>query len=365
MIIRQVVPMNLQYFAGEKTEKATTKKKQDARKKGQVVTSKDLTSVSGLLAVVVAINALGGYISSQIAGVFNWIMSLSANPKALEESQFIMSIMGEIFIQILTISIPLLGVALLVGFSITFLQVGPLFSTEAIQPKLDKINPISGFKRMFSIRSLVELVKSLSKAGLLIYVAITYVISRMDALIKSMQLELGQIFSLLWDIGFNILIRCIAVLFVLAIGDYAYKYWQNERDLRMSKQEIKDEYKMVEGDPQLKGKIKEKQRQMAMGRMMQEVPGADVVITNPTHFAVAITYDADLGSSPKVVAKGQDLIAANIKRIAGDHDVPVIENKPLARALYADVEIGDFIPEVLYHAVAEVLAYVYNLKKKV
>lgn len=179
-----------------------------------------------------------------------------------------------------------------------------------------------------------------------------------------LELDFGSIVEEMWTLTFGVVIRCSVLLFVIAVFDFAFKKWKNKKELMMSKQEIKEEYKQSEGDPQLKAKIKEKQRSMAMSRMMQEVPKADVIITNPTHFAVALRYDPALGDAPLVTAKGQDLIAQNIKRIATENDVPIVENKPLAQTLYKSVEIGSRIPTDLFEAVAEVLAYVYSLKKK-
>jgi flagellar biosynthetic protein FlhB len=207
----------------------------------------------------------------------------------------------------------------------------------------------------------VELVKSVSKASALLYIAISYVFSHLKELLITLEVLPLQSIGIMWNIAYGIVLRCSVFLLVVAIFDYIYKTWKNSKDLMMTKQEIKDEYKQSEGDPKLKAKIKEKQRAFAMGRMMQDVPKADVVITNPTHFAIAIKYDANLSAAPLVLAKGQDLIAMNIKRIATENEVPIVENKPLAQMLYKTVEVGDIIPPDLYEAVAEVLAYVYKL----
>jgi flagellar biosynthetic protein FlhB len=179
---------------------------------------------------------------------------------------------------------------------------------------------------------------------------------------ESVNYSVVAIADFMWDVVFNIVIRCALLLLVLAIFDFAYKKWQDEKDLKMSRKEIKDEYKQSEGDPMLKSKIREKQRQLATSRMMQDVPKADVIITNPTHYAVGIKYDTARGVAPYVLAKGRDLVAKNIKKVAKEHDIPIVENKPLAQALYKEIDIGDFIPPNLYEAVAEVLAYVYKLK---
>ena len=285
------------------------------------------------------------------------------NPDQLSEASYTLKLLGFSFQTILMVGMPIMLIAMVTGVVLSYLQVGVLFTTKTLQPKLDKINPINGFKRLFSIRSLVEMVKSILKATVLLYITGSYLVTRQTDILKVFDMNVYQITALLWDIVFNLMLRAVILLLVLAVLDYAYKRWQNEKDMMMSKQEVKDEYKMTEGDPQLKGKIKQKQREISMGRMMQEVPKADVIITNPSHFAIAVKYDPDEADAPRVIAKGKDLIAKNIKKIADENEIPIVENKPLARALYAEVEIGDFIPEELYHAVAEVLAYVYKLKK--
>lgn len=361
--IKLNVSVNLQHFGGEKTEKATSKKRSDARKEGQVVQSKDLNQAVQLLTVFFGIDVFKEFLIQGFLKYFYFIVEIMARPDELAEVSFGLKIVGYSIQTMLTLSLPILMVALVTGVVLSYLQVGTLFSAKAIQPKLDKINPINGFKRLFSLRSVVEFLKSILKAIILLYITGAYLLSRQNDIMMVFDMNVFQITALLWDIVLNLMIRAVIVLLVLGVLDYVYKRWQNEKDLMMSKQEVKDEYKMMEGDPQLKGKIKQKQREISMGRMMQEVPKADVIITNPTHFAIAIQYDAELGDAPKVVAKGKDLIARNIRKIAEENDVPIVENKPLARALYSEVELGDFIPEALYHAVAEVLAYVYKLKK--
>jgi flagellar biosynthetic protein FlhB len=255
--------------------------------------------------------------------------------------------------------LPTMLVAMVTGVIFSYVQVGFLFTVEPLKVKLSKINPISGFKKLFSMKSIVELVKSVSKAAALLYISINYIMDNMDLIIKVLDFPVAVIAANLWKIVYNITMRVAIFLFIVSLLDYIYKKWENEKELKMSKQEIKDEYKNIEGDPLIKSKIKEKQRSIAMSRMMQEVPEADVIITNPTHFAVVIKYKEGY-ESPMVVAKGQDLIALNIKRIGKENEVPIVENKPLARALFKDVEIGEYIPEQYYKAVAEVLAFVYN-----
>jgi len=354
----------LQLFAEEKTEKATPKKKQDARKKGQVVSTKDLGAAFAILSVFVYLNMYKSSIVEQLSGFV--IRLYKDTPKEMDmmfNINNIMSLMYDTGVLMLGIIMPIALVAMSIGVLFTYFQVGFLFTIEPIKMKLDKISPIKGFKRLFSIRSLVEFAKAVIKGAMLLYVALSYVIKQINLFYQSLDYTLEGIAYLMWDITFNIVVRCAILLFVIGVFDYAYKKWQDNKDNMMTKQEIKDEYKQSEGDPQLKAKIKEKQRQISMSRMMQDVPKADVIITNPTHFAVAIQYEASRGDAPFVIAKGQNLIAANIKRVAAENEVPIVENKPLARALYAQVEIGDFIPPDLYEATAEVLAYVFKLKR--
>ncbi|MBM7560601.1 flagellar biosynthesis protein FlhB [Fusibacter tunisiensis] len=354
---------DLQLFSEEKTEQPTAKKIRDTREKGQVPQSKDLNGAFSLLAVFAALSFLSDFYVDEIFGFYHFIMNLTEDPIFLYSSQGINQLLQEVLLTILKLSLPPLVVAMIVGVLLSYMQVGVLFTIEPIKPKLNKINPLKGFKNMFSTRSLVELLKSLFKAGLILYVSWTFITSRISEILLTMELETGQIVLIMWDLVFGVVIRSALILFVIAVFDFAFKKWKNKKDIMMTKQEIKDEYKQSEGDPQLKAKIKEKQRAFAMSRMMQEVPKADVVITNPTHYAIAVQYDSNLGDAPRVVAKGQDLVAQNIKRVATENEVPLVENKPLAQGLYKAVDIGDFIPPDFYEAVAEVLAYVYTLKR--
>ncbi len=357
-----VFPFDLQYFQGEKTEKASPKKREDARKKGQVVQTKEIGSALSLLLVFASIQFFMKYILKELFGVYHVIMDYISTPN-LEFDLNSFSLLAKLVLtSILKISLPFLAIALVVGLMSNYFQVGFLFTGESLKFKLSKLNPLKGFKRLFSLKSLVEMMKSILKAAGILILCYSYLSDKEETLMEIMELNIASSMLLIWDMLFDIVLRCGIFLLVIAIFDYMYKKWENEKELRMSKQEVKDEYKEMEGDPFIKGKIKEKQREMAMSRMMQEVPEADVVITNPTHYAVAIKYEAEKNQAPLVVAKGKDLIAANIKKIAKDNDVMVLENKPLARALYAAVEVGEEIPPNLYEAVADVLAYVYSVK---
>lgn len=352
---------DLQRFAGEKTEEATPKRKEEARKKGQVAKSMEINSVFVIVSAFLTLKVIGSYIFDQLAGYMKFIFS------NLVLDDFTITSVQQVFIGFsivfLKTALPVMCVIVVVALSVNFMQVGFAFSMEPLMPNFNKINPISGFGRLFSKRSLVELCKSLLKIAIVggfVYRFMMKQTRQVPSLISAELIDsLHLVASLILDLVFNI----STVLFIMAVFDYMYQWWENQESMKMSKDDIKQEYKQAEGDPQLKGKIKERQRAMAMQRMMQDVPKADVVVTNPTHFAVALKYDPEM-AAPIVVAKGQNLIAQKIKDLAKEHKVPIVENKMLARALYAGVEISQPVPHELYQAVAEVLAYVYKLKKR-
>ncbi len=360
MIIRE---FDLQFFAEEKTEEATPKKKRDARNKGQVVQSKDINQAFALILVVFTIQLTSGWFNDQMQSLYYMINDMIIDTDQYFDPVNLLALLTTSLTTIVLIILPFLLVAMLTGVICSYLQIGFLFTTETLKFKLDKISPLKGFKRLFSMKSVVEMVKAIAKGVILVYISYSYLNTRIELIKSAYALELVEFIALMWSFILGIVLRCAVFLLIVAFLDYAFKKYEQAKDLKMSKKEIKDEYKQSEGDPMLKGKIREKQRMMAMSRMMQDVPEADVVITNPTHYAVAIVYKASEGASPKVVAKGKNLIAQNIKRIAKENQVTIVENKPLARSLFASAEVGDFIPADLYQAVAEVLAYVYSLKK--
>ncbi len=354
---------DLQLFAegGDKTEQPTDKKRRDAREKGQVARSQELNAAFVLLAGFLAIKILWEYIYTNIAEYSAHIFANLATTSVTSEA------ITELFLGIVNLLIktafPIMLGIMIIGLGISFYQVGFVVSTEKLEPKLDNLNPINGFGRIFSKRSLVELFKSLFKILIIGFFLYLYLKDEIPFMPYFIYYDLPYSLAEVADKIFTMAFQVIGVIMVLAAADYAYQQWQTTQDLMMTKQEVKDEYKQTEGDPQIKGKIKQKQRQMAMSRMMQEVPKADVIVTNPTHFAVALLYEQGM-SAPKVLAKGQDLVAQRIKDIARENNIVIVENKPLARALFDTVEIGGFVPEELYKAVAEVLAYVYKLKHK-
>ena len=352
---------SLQRFAdGDKTEEPTAKKRQDAAKKGQVGKSQELSTAFVLLIGFFVIKALWEQIYTNIAGYTIYIFGhLNQNVDVENVIQLFIG-MGVILVKT---AMPIMLAVMVVGLAVNFFQVGLNVSAEKIQPKFDNLNPINGVGRMFSKRSLVELVKSVLKIVVIGFFIYNYLKDEIFTMPQFIFYDLGTSLTKMSEIIFTLAFQVIGVIFVLAVLDFGYQKWQTTQDLKMTKQEVKDEFKQTEGDPQIKGKIRQKQRQMAMSRMMQEVPKADVIVTNPTHFAVALKYEKGM-TAPVVVAKGADFVAQKIKSVGRENDVPLVENRPLARALYASTEVGDSVPRELYQSVAEVLAYVYRLKHR-
>lgn len=348
---------------GEKTEQATPKRKSDERKKGNVFKSQEIITLGGLLAVVYTLMVLGDLFLRTLARSFDtfWGAASSANKMIPSDLQHIF-VQGSI-IYIFT-AVPPLLMAGLAAVVLTMAQTRGLVSGKAVSPKFSKLNPINGFKKMFSLRGVIELLKSIIKIVILGYVIYNKYMERFNELPRLMEMEYGQVLYYAAQFFMDILLDVAVIYAFLAAADYLYQRWQYNKDLRMTKQEIKEEYKQTEGDPQIKGKIRQKQREMATGRMMQNVPEADVVIRNPTHYAVAIRYEAGKNTAPVVLAKGVDYLALRIIRIAEENKVTVVENRPLARGLYENVPLDREISEDFFQPVAEVLAFVYSTAKK-
>lgn len=367
-----ILPYNLQWFAdgegGEKTEPATQKKLDDARKEGKVAKSKDLTQGIDLLVLFLLIKVFVSYMGERFIGLFDSTLGRMAEFMAVNQKQVSMqafgTILGNAFIEVLLISWPFLVFGFVITFIVTVYQVGWKVSAKTMEPKLSKFNPINGFKRIFSKDSLFELLKSIVKIGVIAYVAYSNIVDEADNLFILYEIDLKQAVALVGTIIIEFGIEISIIFILIGIVDYFYQKWKFGEDMKMTKQEVKDEYKNTEGDPQIKGRIRQKMREASQRRMMQDVPKADVVITNPTHFAVAIKYDAEVSKAPIVVAKGEDFLAQKIKEVAREHNVEIVENKPLARMLYHNVDIGAEIPPELYQAVAEVLAMVYHMKNE-
>lgn len=356
--------IDLQLFNEEKTEKATEKKKEDSRQKGQVHQSKEVNSAFLLIGAFAVLALSGSYIGFMTKNFTTNFLLENLNGTTMITFENAHRYVIIAMLQMLMIVGPLFLATLVIGFSASYFQVGPLFTVKTLAVKLSKLNPIEGFKRIFSLKSIVELVKSFIKIFVIGFIVFRYTADHLVRLFSTITMETSEIVSTISSMTMNIGIRAALALIVLAIIDYYYQKYDHEKQLKMTKQEVKEERKQIDGNPLIKSKIREKQRQMSMQRMMEEIPKADVVITNPTHFAVAIEYDAEKYEAPRVVAKGQDLIAQNIKKRAKEHNVAVVENKYLARTLYKAVNIGEFVPPDLYQGVAEVLAYVYKLNKK-
>ncbi|NLO93258.1 MAG: flagellar biosynthesis protein FlhB [Clostridiaceae bacterium] len=360
-----MIYINLQLFAdnSDKTEKATPKKRQDLRKKGQVLKSKELPSSLLLLILFISIKILGRNVYNRCVSIFNMFFSQTSEYN-LQEPIEVMKLLTFVILEIAKIVAPFFIIAIIVGVVSTVVQIGFLFTTEPIRPKFSHLNPISGLKRMFSTRSLFELLKSIVKVIIIGWIAWNSIQAEFINLTKLMDLSIGQIAAYLADTVLGIGIKICFALLVIAGVDYFFQWRKYEKDIRMSKQEIKEEYKQMEGNPEIKSRIKQKQREISMRRMLKDIPKADVVITNPTHYAVAIKYEPDKMPAPYVLAKGVDYMAQRIKEIAKDNNVHMTENVPLAQALYNTVEIGEAVPPELYKAVAEVLAFVYSLEGK-
>ncbi|VBB08079.1 type iii secretion system substrate exporter [Lucifera butyrica] len=352
---------DLQLFNGEKTEEPTSKRKNEAREKGQVAKSSEINATFIILTAFLVLKIAGGYIYENLTAYMGYMFSqLAVHDFSNEGLQTLFLQFALVFVKAV---FPVMITILVIAVAINVLQVGFVFSTEGLMPDLGRINPLNGFQRLFSKRSLVELVKSLFKVLIIGYFIYSFIYKEIGQLAALINFGLRDSLSTMAALTLDLVFQIGAVMIVLSALDYFYQWWENKQSLKMSKEEVKEEFKQTEGNPQIKGKIKERQRALAMRRMMQEVPKADVIVTNPTHFAVALKYEKKM-TAPMVIAKGQDFLAVRIKEIGREHRVIVVENKPLARALYASTEVGEVIPAELYQAVAEVLAYVYKLKRR-
>lgn len=351
-------------MAGEdKTEKASPKKRRDERKKGNVFQSKDVVTVGAIAISFLVLNFSTTYIYKNTSDIFRKYVLLMKTTYAITDP-IITQIFKDIAFAIFA-SCGLLMVAVAITSVVfTGAQTKFLISRENIKFKFSKLNPLNGIKRMFSIRSVVEVLKNLIKISILGYVIYSSVIKNLFQIPKLVSIDLVSSVNFISS-SIMTIVKSVIIAFIAISGfDFLYSWWEYEKNIKMSKQEVKEEYKQMEGDPKVKGKIKEKQRAMSMSRMMQQVPQADVIIRNPTHYAVAIKYDIEKDNAPLVLAKGQDNIAMKIVEKAQEHKINVVENVPLARALYANAEINHEIPLEFYEPVAEILAWVYGLKKK-
>ena len=369
-----MIRYNLQFFAkegmgGEKTEPATQKKLEDARKKGQVAKSREITNGLELLALFLILRFWVGHMGIQFLEIFNNIYSKISDITIFWQGTMpqwdTRVVFRQMMLQVLVIVAPILAIGFAIAFITDIAQVKWKPTLEPMKPKLSKLNPLKGFKKFFSLNALVELVKSIAKIGLILYVCYNYLKDKWPMLLNLYDVTLMQALELIAVTVTDLGIRVALLYMLIAFADFAYQKIKFKNDMKMTKQEIKEEYKQQEGDPQVKNKIRQKMRESSMRRMMQELPQADVVITNPTHYAVAIKYDPKVADAPLVIAKGENYLAARIKEVARENKVEIVENKPLARMLYANVDIGQAVPPELYQAVAEVLAFVYQLQGKI
>lgn len=354
--------LNLQMFAQEKTEKATPKKRQESRKKGQVAKSIEVPGALIMLGAFGLLAMYGAFMGNGVARMFSAGLIEFLLWDVTETN--VITMFTELIWQGLLLMLPIFAMGIVMGLIGSYVQIGFLFTGEPLKMKFEKINPIQGAKQIFSVKSLVEFLKSMLKVLIIGLIVFFILWGESSTLLTLSSVPLTGTLQYVSLLTVRLGLFAAAALLVLAVFDYFYQKWQFEKNIRMSKQDIKDEYKKTEGDPLIKSKIRERQRRMAMQRMMQEVPKADVVITNPTHYAVAILYDGANMEAPRVIAKGADYVALRMRQVAQEHHVPLMENKPLARALYAQVDIGESIPQELFQAVAEVLAYVYKARNK-
>lgn len=349
--------------ADSKTEKATPKKRRDERKEGNIFMSMDVVSVVSVFGTFYSLKFLFPGIYQSSRDFMERLLVIGGGATASTEDQ-LEAIVPSFLNAFLTAALPIMLISVGLAVIVTGAQTRFLFTSKKFTPKLRNISPINGIRKMFSLKNVVELLKNLIKVAVL--VIILYVVLKDDfvAVVRTMDMDLAVSTAFMLSMALDMVLKVVLVFVVIAAFDYLYQWWEYERQIKMSKQEVKEELKQTEGNPEIKGRIRNLQRQRARSRMMQAVPGADVIIRNPTHFAVALKYDIDRDAAPVVIAKGQDLLALRIVRVGEENDVAVIENRELARGIYAEAEIGQEIPREYYGAVAEILVYVYRLKNK-
>ncbi|BBF42970.1 flagellar biosynthesis protein FlhB [Lachnospiraceae bacterium KM106-2] len=365
-INQKLLYMNLQFFAdsaADKTEEPTTKKLNDAREEGQVAKSTELITGVSLMSLFVIAKIFIGMIGNHLLESYSkYYGVISSYAQGDFDKNVVHALISDALFDVVIIGLPIFVISYVTTFLIVLVQVKWKISLKPMKMDLKKFNPISGFKRIVSKDKIVDLIKAVIK--ILVIFGLVYIEFQTEwEFIKGLyDIELKVAIVLIGNMVINLGLKISALYLLIGFADLFYQKWKFKKDNRMSKQEVKDEYKNSEGDPQVKGQIKSKMREASQRRMMQSVPEADVIITNPTHFAVALKYDRESQGAPVVIAKGADLVAQRIKDKARESHIEIVENKPLARMLYFNVEIGDEIPGELYQMVAEVLAYVYSLK---
>lgn len=346
----------------DKTEEPTPKKKKDARKQGNIAKSAEVNKAMTFIAILVVIYMMSGSIISELQGFI--VNILSGDFSMTMNDNTIRILMFKVMMSFMKIVLPISLIIMVFGILGSLIQTGLFFSMESLKPKFSKLNPLTGLKNMFSMKAIVNLIKSMVVICIMIYLGYSFMSKNFEGIIKSGDIYLPYMFNIVLDLIKSILTSITLAVAVVAALDYGYEKFSHKKGLKMTKQEVKEEYKQMEGDPHIKGKIKQKQRQMANQRMMQAVPSSTVIVTNPTHISIAIRYEQGKDTTPIVVAKGADEVAFRIREIAKSHDIPIIENVPLARLIYKEVDIDQEIPEEMYKAVAEVLVAVYKIKNK-
>jgi flagellar biosynthetic protein FlhB len=346
----------------EKTEKATPKKRQKAREEGRVARSIELPSVFVLLAGVILLFFMGHTFRIQFLELMRTSFSIESIPRI--DIHYCIVLLHNVASRYFSLMLPIMGIVVSAAVVFNLFQVGFHISFKPIQPKVDRFNIIQGVKRLVSVKSLAELIKSVLKLLVIGFVAYAVIETESHRFPHLYHLDVSGILVFILKAVFKIFIGILLVMVIIAVVDYAFQRWQFDKSLRMTKQEVKEEHKQTEGDPQVKARIRSIQQQAARRRMLHQVPEADVVVTNPAHLALAIGYDPATMGAPQLVAKGAGLVAERIREVASVHGIPVVENRKLAQNLYRLVKIGEEIPAQLYKAVAELLAYVYNLRGK-
>lgn len=354
-------PVLLIFFADDKTEEATSKKKSDAKKKGQVPKSKEVSLTLTLLVSTLIIGVFGATFIDGLKKIFIYMFNLNLNSELTYNT--ILNISIVIFFRMALLILPVAVPIMIIGVFANFIQSGFILTGDPLKPDLNKLNPLNGFKKIFSKRTIVDMLRDSVITGILLYLGYKYLIGKYKDLIALSYLDINAIPAGLGKIIIGIFIQITIFLLFISLVDFIYQRYEFNKDLRMTKQEIKEEYKQEDGDPEIKGKRRQIQKEMASKRMMQSVPEASVIITNPTHFACALKYSKDQEGAPVLVAKGMDYMALKIKEIGKNNEVTIIENRSLARMIYDKVEIDEEIPVELYQAVAEILALVLKLKK--
>ena len=368
---KYLLEYNLQWFAkdgegGEKTEPATAKKLKDAREDGKVTKSKELTAAFDLIVLFLVLKIFISFVGERLVGIFDYVYSRmpdflkinSTGVSSVAASHY----MADILLQMLLTMLPFLLFGFVITFLVSVVQVGWKVTGKPLKPDLNKFNPLNGFKRIISKDSLFELLKSIIKIAVIFWVAYSRVKNHKEELFILYEIPLNQAIALIGSVIIDTGLYISIVYLVIGFADFAYQKHKFNEDMKMTKQEVKDEFKNTEGDPQIKGRQRRKMQETSQRRMMHDVPKADVVITNPTHLAVAVKYDADVNTAPVVLAKGEEYVAQKIKEVARENNIEIVENKPLARMLYHNVDIGAEIPPELYQAVAEVLAAIYKAR---